>query len=114
MEIDTFVQDNIIILKLSGKFNIDHVEKFNKLLNDYFRQSVSAIAIELHRIEYLDSSALGSLIKAMNIAKTNKIDFCLYNLEENILSVFRLSYLDKFFVILTKEEMSSRYPGISF
>ncbi|MFW6365799.1 MAG: STAS domain-containing protein [Spirochaetota bacterium] len=114
MEVYSKINNDSAILKVEGKFNIDYIERFDQIIKEVFEKHPSVIAVDLHDVEYIDSSALGSLIKAMNIAKKQSISLYLYNLQENIHDVFKLSYLDKFFLIQTTAEMKDKYPDIQF
>jgi anti-anti-sigma factor len=114
MEVFKHITKKHSVIKIDGKFNIDYIEDFDYLIKDVFDSQPILIAIELSTVEYIDSSALGSLIKSMNIAKKHNIAFHLYNLKESIHDVFKLSYLDKFFSIKTIEEMENLYPDQNF
>lgn len=114
MEIYSHITDNSAVLKIEGKFNIDYIERFDQMIQEVFSRHPGMIAVDLHDVEYIDSSALGSLIKAMNIAKKQSISFYLFNLQDNIHDVFRLSYLDKFFMIKKTAQMKELYPDIQF
>lgn len=114
MEVDSRKQGDIVIIKLDGKFNIEFIDRFDSVFRAHIIESPSLIAVSLQDIEYVDSSALGSLIKAMNFSKKSNIKFCIYDLSPNILTVFQLSYLDKYFEITTADELSKQYPEGNF
>lgn len=114
MEIKSNKKDYIAIIKLKKKFNIEEVERFEKEISQYLNESTTVITIDFSNLDYIDSSALGSLIKAMNTAKSLEIAFYLYDMSPNIFNIFQLAYLDKFFIITNKEELKGKYPGGSF
>jgi len=114
MKIKTKNENSILVVSISGKFNIEEVVKFEEAVTIDNAKGLTAIAIDFSEVEYIDSSALGSLIKLMNKAKNINIEFILYNMSQPIMSIFRLAYLDKFFTITTTDALSTKYPGIAF
>ena len=112
MKIQTGIVDSILVISLSGKFNIEEVAKFEETIAGDLTKKLRAIVINFAEIEYIDSSALGSLIKLMNKAKNISIEFALYDMTQPILSIFRLAYLDKFFTITTSAEIKAKYPEL--
>jgi anti-sigma B factor antagonist len=114
MKIRTKIENSVLIVKVAGKFNIEEVARFEDSIAVDFTKGITAVAVDFTEVEYIDSSALGSLIKLMNKAKNIGVDFILYNMSQPIMSIFRLAYLDKFFTITTDVELAKRFPGISF
>lgn len=104
----------IAIIKLDGKLNIERVADFESGIEKYYNDKVKTIVLDFETVDYIDSSALGSLIKAVNSAKNIDIDLFIYNLSENIYKIFELAYLDKFFSIKSKRELNKEYPHVKF
>ncbi|MGL4368982.1 MAG: STAS domain-containing protein [Spirochaetota bacterium] len=113
MKIQSGIIDSILVITLSGKFNIEEVSKFEESIAIDITKKLRAIVINFAEIEYIDSSALGSLIKLMNKAKNLNIDFVLYDMTPPILSIFRLAYLDKFFTITVSDALKTKYPELA-
>jgi anti-anti-sigma regulatory factor len=44
------------------------------------------------------------------MAKNAGAEFILFDINQAILNIFRLAYLDKFFTILTRKDLVERYP----
>jgi anti-sigma B factor antagonist len=102
--------NSVLLVALSGKFNIEEVSKFEESVSVDSDKNLRAVLVDFSEVEYIDSSALGSLIKIMNKAKNFNIDFVLFNLTQPILSIFKLAYLDKFFVISSENDVKHKYP----
>lgn len=114
VKINAHIEESFLIVKLSGKFNIEAVPKFEEIVAPKLPQTLKAIAINFSAVEYIDSSALGSLVKLMNRVKNNGTEFLLYDMSPPIVSIFRLAYLDKFFTITMSGPLKAQYPGIKF
>ncbi|MCP4134362.1 MAG: STAS domain-containing protein [bacterium] len=104
------VSDDLIIVYLVDKFNIEHVSMFENQIKELYSRKVKTIAFDLSRMERIDSSAVGSLMKAKNQAKISNIEFILFNIPEFISAVFDTTYLNNFFDIRTREDLLEMYP----
>ncbi len=110
MEIQTKkISNDLVVCELDGRFNIEEVLHFEEAMNKAMESSPRAIAINMESIKYIDSSGIGSLIKTMNIAKGKNIDFVITDIDKEILHIFKLAYLDRFFTIMTYKELLEQY-----
>lgn len=103
------VNRDLIIVRISGRFNIEEVISFEKAVNEVIEQTPKALSLDMSELKYIDSSGIGSLIKAMNIAKNKNIDLVITDLDKEIMHIFKLAYLDRFFTISTQEEIFKKY-----
>ncbi len=101
------------LVKLVGKFNIESVPMFEEKMEWLFEQDVDVLIFNLEDLKLIDSSGIGSLIKALNIAKNRDTSFYLYNVSDEINTIFTVSYLDKFFKIKSKSELQELYPDMA-
>lgn len=114
MDIDVNIsKKNRCLVKLEGKFNIESVPMFEEEMEQVFEKNITAIVFDFKKLKLIDSSGIGSMIKALNTAKNRDILFYLYNVSEEINNIFMVSYLDKFFKIKTKDELKNLYPDLN-
>jgi anti-sigma B factor antagonist len=106
------ISDDAVLLAIKGRFNIEQVEAFETALEKC--AGIRWIILDLSAMRYIDSSGIGSLIKAVNIAKNEKREILLHSIDPAIMNVFRLAYLDKFFSIRSREELAELFPGVHF
>jgi anti-anti-sigma factor len=106
------ISDDAVLLAIKGRFNIEQVEAFETALENC--AGIRWIILDLSAMRYIDSSGIGSLIKAVNIAKNEKREILLHSIDPAIMNVFRLAYLDKFFSIRSREELAELFPGAHF
>lgn len=110
MEIKTKkITKQLILFELFGKFNIEEVLRFEEAVNTAMQDAPAAIAINMESIKYIDSSGIGSLIKTMNVAKGKNIDLIITDIDKEILHIFKLAYLDRFFTIMPYREVLEQY-----
>ncbi len=106
------INDDVSLLTVKGSINIEMVEAFESAIEKC--AGSRWIIMDLSAMKYIDSSGIGSLIKAVNMAKNEKREIFLYGIDPAIMNVFRLAYLDKFFSIRSREELAELFPGSRF
>jgi anti-sigma B factor antagonist len=67
------------------------------------------LAIDMNKLDYIDSSGIGCLIKSLNSIKNQKGVLILVGLKPMILNVFKLAKLDLFFQIMTNDEFKNKF-----
>lgn len=65
---------NVEVLKLSGSFDFRFFQEFRRLYEPALRNDdIYTIEIDLHGVDYIDSSALGMLLQLREKAASKKI-----------------------------------------
>ncbi|HNI99207.1 MAG TPA: STAS domain-containing protein, partial [Leptospiraceae bacterium] len=90
----------IKIIEIHGKFDIENTEEFETLFQKQLDSSPAMLAIDMNKLDYIDSSGIGTLIKSLNAIKNKKGELVLVGLKPMILNVFKLAKLDMFFQIM--------------
>ena len=106
--------DDCAILHLKGKFTLEHIQDFKNKSTPTIKNTLKIIFIDFSNVVFIDSSGIGVLILFMNSAKNLKINFILYNLNKDVLTLFKTANIDKFFSISTSFKLKKIYPGIPF
>ena len=112
MKIDINREEEIVDIKLIGKYDLEELLFFSTIFSDEISKKPPVIALNLAELTYIDSSGIGSLIRYMNMAIKENIDFLCYNLNKNIENIFKISKLDQFLQILSKEDFQKKYETI--
>jgi len=110
----TTSSDEFIILRLKGKFTLEHIQAFKNQSSQFVKNSLNTIFVDFSEVSFIDSSGIGVLIMFMNSAKNHNINFILYDLNKDVFNLFRIAYLDKFFNISTSVNLKTQYPGVDF
>ena len=111
MEIEKQIRKGIIILEMNGKFDIEQAEKFEDMFNQILVEKPPHMGLDLSNVNYIDSSAIGSIIKSLNLIKNYGGEMILFGLKPMIMNVFKLAKLDNFFNIMTLEELNAKFPS---
>ncbi len=110
MDIKKVSRTGIMICELNGKFDIEQAEMFENTFNEMLAAKPSHLGLDLNNVNYIDSSAIGSIIKSLNLIKNYGGEMILFGLKPMILNVFKLAKLDNFFKIMTTEEFNKSFP----
>lgn len=111
MELRVSKLGEVRIIEIQGKFDIESTEEFETLFQKQMETNPSIIAIDMNKLEYIDSSGIGTLIKSLNTIKNNKGSLILVGLNHMILNVFKLAKLDMFFQIMSNEDFKKKFAN---
>lgn len=109
MDLNVEEFEKVTIVKVKGEFHIGNVNKFEELWHSLVEKKPSAIAIDCSELEYIDSSAIGTLVKFLNNAMSKKIKLLFFDLNDAIQNIFKTARLDNFFTITTKSKLEAEY-----
>ncbi|WP_411822285.1 STAS domain-containing protein [Leptospira sp. 'Mane'] len=109
MELKLNTSGKVKTIEISGKFDIESTEEFESIFSKVTESNPGIVAIEMSRLDYIDSSGIGSLIKSLNNLKNKKGKLILIGMKPMIQNVFKLAKLDMFFEILSLGDFQSKY-----
>ena len=109
MKVNINRNENVIDIKIIGKYDIEELLFFSTLFTDEINKKPPVIALDLGEMTYIDSSGIGSLIRYMNVSLKENINFLCYNLNKNIENIFEISKLDQFITILSDADFKKKY-----
>lgn len=90
--------DKMVIEVLENRLDAAIAVQFKDAIRDISSGAPSRVILDLGRVEFLDSSGLGSVVGAMKVlAPDRKLE--LASLQEPVHKVFRLTRMDTIFVI---------------
>ncbi|TGK86965.1 anti-sigma factor antagonist [Leptospira noumeaensis] len=109
MELKLNTTGKIKTIEIAGKFDIESTEEFESIFAKLIEPNPSIVSIEMSRLDYIDSSGIGSLIKSLNSLKNKKGKLILVGMKPMIQNVFKLAKLDMFFEIMSSSDFQSKY-----
>lgn len=98
------------VLKLSGKFDLEQTDAFMNQFKLHTEDKPAVVCMDMNDVQFIDSSGLGALIKALNMTKNDGGEMILYGLNQVIQNVFKLAKLDNFFKLMDEAEFNRKYP----
>ena len=91
------------IVDLEGDVDLGTSPNLRRALFDLLRET-SRIALNLQALRYIDSSGIATLIEVLKAAQRLQKDFVLFGLSPAVLDVFRLTHVNRIFLIFDTEE----------
>jgi len=86
-------------IKLSGEFDIFNSVNLKTELNDLVGQKSVDLVIDCASLDYMDSTAIGSLVAVLKNVKTYGGKIVLKELKPNLLKLFKITSLNNIFEI---------------
>ncbi|PJZ85736.1 STAS domain-containing protein [Leptospira harrisiae] len=109
MELKLNATGKIKTIEIAGKFDIESTEEFESIFAKIIEPNPSIVSIDMSRLDYIDSSGIGSLIKSLNSLKNKKGKLILVGMKPMIMNVFKLAKLDMFFEIMNEIDFRTKY-----
>ena len=100
---------DIIIINISGDLSIGNLSELEDLWKKTISLNPSVVAFDCSRINFIDSSAIGTLVKFLNNSSKVNIDLVFIDLSDNIFRVFKTAKLNKIFKISSRSDFEGQY-----
>ncbi len=99
MHIEISERDGTGVVTISGRLEHSRCSELQTALEGLVLTERPRVAVDLSRVSYLDSSALGILVSALKSAQRRGGDLRLSGLNEMLMDVFRITRLSNIFQI---------------
>lgn len=96
---DNHAEAGMIKIVLQGEIDISTAPEFKTKLYEMVGDGKSDIALYCEGLSYIDSTGLGILVGALKRVRNYQKGVYIYQLRENIRKLFRITGLDKVFVL---------------
>jgi anti-sigma B factor antagonist len=104
METTVNRRDGVTIIIPDGELDVYTSPSLKDIINQEIGQGHLKVVINLKKVTYLDSSALGVLVSGLKAIRRKKGSLKLSDLTESVEKVFQLTRLSKFFEIYDSED----------
>lgn len=100
MEINTITNDGKAVLSLNGRFDFNAHRVFKDAYAPLLKESsIGSIEVDLSRVQYLDSSALGMLLMLRERASAASKQVVLSKANSTIAQILEIANFGKLFTI---------------
>lgn len=103
----TALGDGVAVLTIDGRLNVVTAPAMKREVQSVLQHGDVKLAVDLSAVEFIDSSGLGALIGGLKAARTAGGDLRIAGATEQVISVLRLTNLDK--VLRVYESAQSAY-----
>ena len=80
------------LIELIGDLDIYNNKKFKEKLADIYEDLDKDIVVDCSKLEYIDSTGLGSFISLLKLTRDEEKEITVKNLKKNIKKVFKITY----------------------
>lgn len=90
-------KDDVVVFAPEGELDVSNIPELKKVFNEIFQDGHPKVVIDLDRVTYMDSSALGVLVNSLKELRKRNGTLKIANLTGNVERIFKLTRLIKFF-----------------
>jgi len=109
MEFKVTTYGTISVIHLSGDFYLYAAPTIDESWEKILETEPSVIAFDCKDLTFIDSAAIGILVKFFNTSGKRDINVELINVEEAVKKIFAACRLDTIFKISTRKDFCKRY-----
>lgn len=104
MNIDVQIRDDISIIRPQSDIDSFNVSFLKKKLRDQVDTGYFNIIMDLEKVRFMDSAALGILVSGLKTCMQNAGSLGIINPSNNVSNLFKITHLDSVFRIFQDEE----------
>lgn len=109
VNIEILDHGKVQIFVFDGDFYLSNIREVEEKWDTVLNKKPDIIGIDCKKLNFIDSSAIGTLVKFLNNSDLNKIHLIFFDLNDAILRIFETAKLNKIFNILSAEDFRSQY-----
>ena len=109
MEIGLKRNGNTFFIELAGSLDIYTSLDFKNFIESNIGEEKPHVIINLEKLNYIDSSGIGMLIKQLNYVQELKGKYSIANLKPAIEKVFKVAGLTTYLHIISEDEFKNHY-----
>jgi len=98
------ILDNAVMVSLRDTFDTMEISRFERIVHENAQDGVKVLALDVADLSFMDSSAISCLVRTHNALKKHGTEMVIVDIQHDILNIFKLAYLDRFFTIITRNE----------
>jgi anti-sigma B factor antagonist len=84
-----------VVLTPEGKFNLVAAPQLKARIDDLVAAGKARLVVDLHAVEFIDSSGIGTLISGLKAARQQGGDLRIANAGDQVRAVLKLTNLDR-------------------
>lgn len=92
------------VVEARGEIDLRYQPEFQQTLLAVCAEKPPVLVVHLGKVEYMDSSGVGTLVKIAHALKDQQSRLVLVAPTERVRSIFEITTLDKYFTIVDTEE----------
>lgn len=112
MKIETQQKSDVVVVRIEGRFDAFGVPEAEQHFQAAIEQQPRHLVINLGGVNFIDSTALAALVRALKRVREHQRDLSLCNLQQAVQIIFELTRLDKAFSLYADEATALTALGV--
>ena len=100
---------NVIIISLPKYFYIGNIAEIEGAWDKILNSEASVLGFDCDKLEFIDSSAIGTLVKFFNSSVKNNIEMFVFGLRSELQKIFETTKINRVMSVVSKEEFDERF-----
>jgi anti-anti-sigma factor len=100
---------NVVIVSLPKYFYIGNIAEIEANWDRLLDMSPGIIAFDCTQLEFIDSSAIGTLVKFFNSSAKNKVEMYVYGLKDGLLKIFDTTKINRIMTVMSAEDFKNKF-----
>lgn len=107
------VQGNgkVVVLVVEGELFLGNIKGLETVWDEQIAKKPEVLALNCAGVTFMDSSAIGSLVKFHNHAGRIGTQLVCIDLTASLMKIFIAAKLDRIFTIVSEQEFKEKYPS---
>lgn len=99
----------VLTFHFSGLFEYHDEAKLNHLSRNIMSENPETVAIDMTRIESINSAGVAALISMLRIVDEQKINFVIFGMNQKVQLLLEKAFTHDFIPLLSEEEFREKY-----
>ena len=99
----------VILITLPKYFYIGNIVEVEQNWEIIVKKEPSVIGFDCEKLEFIDSSAIGTLVKFFNSSVKNNIEMYVFGLKSELIKIFDTTKINRVMSVIKKSEFEERF-----
>ncbi len=108
-EVEINQKGKVVIITLPKYFYIGNIIEVEQSWESILGKEPSVIGFDCEKLEFIDSSAIGTLVKFFNSSVKNNIEMYVFGLKSELVKIFDTTKINRVMSVINKSEFDQRF-----
>ncbi len=108
-EVEINHKGKVVIITLPKYFYIGNIIEVEQSWENILKKEPSVIGFNCEKLEFIDSSAIGTLVKFFNSSVKNNIEMYVFGLKTELIKIFDTTKINRVMSVINKSEFEERF-----
>lgn len=109
MDIQHSMRGEVAIIQLAGQFGYSDEKRLTDVSGELAEKTPSTIAIDVSRVDYVNSIGIAALFAVMKAADDINSEFVIFGMNQNVMVILEKVFENDFVPLLSEEEFKRKY-----